>query len=221
MHSILEALLAMQRPIKDEYRARVDMPGTLRDIGYSEEMNVVLGMTTRWVASALETQYKVAVDEESVGRYAFIDNGETVTVRNDQNECLVEKASWSCDSEFALTMKLPFRHAMLHKRSTGSAFVPPFGAIPPRYVHVYPGLGQVLTRFKPGMAQFTRYLPGFLQVFVICGVCIDGLDKAAVLMINYRSSQHRSLPSSLKSSLWTAGRAGEIQTSSASLWQDL
>ncbi|KAE9050615.1 hypothetical protein PR001_g2233 [Phytophthora rubi] len=106
----------MQRRIEDEYRARIDMPGTLRDIRYSEEMNVVLGMTTGWVASALETQYKVAVDEESVERYAFIDNGETVTVRNDQNEYLVEEASRTCDCEFSLTMKLPCRHAMLYKR---------------------------------------------------------------------------------------------------------
>jgi hypothetical protein len=136
MHNTLEALLAMQHRIEDEYRARVETPGTLRDTSYSEEMSIVLGMTTRWVASALETQYNVAVAEESIRHYTFTDNGATVTVRKDQQEYLVEKASWTCDCEFALTMKLPCRHAMLYKKSIGSYFAIPFAAISPRYVQV-------------------------------------------------------------------------------------
>ncbi|GMF59463.1 unnamed protein product [Phytophthora fragariaefolia] len=96
-------------------------------------MNVVLGLTTRWVASALETQYKVVVADESIGRYTFADNGATMTVRKDQEEYLVVKATWACDCEFASTMKLSCRHAMLYKKSIGSSFMNPFAAIQPRW----------------------------------------------------------------------------------------
>ncbi|GMF20207.1 unnamed protein product [Phytophthora fragariaefolia] len=74
----------MQARSEGEYRDRFEMPRMLRDVGYSEEMDDILGMTTRWVASALETQYKVAVANESIGRFTFTDNGATVTVRKDQ-----------------------------------------------------------------------------------------------------------------------------------------
>ncbi|ETI46180.1 hypothetical protein PPTG_12340 [Phytophthora nicotianae INRA-310] len=71
MHSSLEVLLAIQRRMEEEYRAHVEMPGTLRDTSYSEEMNIVLGMTTRWVASAIEGENKVAVAKEYQDRYTL------------------------------------------------------------------------------------------------------------------------------------------------------
>lgn len=84
MNSSLKALLSYQWRKEEEYYAKVEMPGTLRDTTYTEEMNVVLGMTTRWVAAAIETQYDVAVHQDVVSSYAIVDNGDTVTLRREE-----------------------------------------------------------------------------------------------------------------------------------------
>ncbi|KAG6949257.1 hypothetical protein JG688_00014696 [Phytophthora aleatoria] len=102
MQNCLEALLAMQ----EEYRAHAGMPGPLRDTSYSE-MNIVLGMTTRWVVSAIEGQYKVEMAKKSLDRYTFTDNETSVTVRSKHHEYLLQKDGWICYCEFAQTMKLP------------------------------------------------------------------------------------------------------------------
>ncbi|KUF99155.1 hypothetical protein AM588_10008345 [Phytophthora nicotianae] len=127
MNASLEALL-YQRRKKEEYYAKVEMPGTLRDFTYSEEMNIVLGMTTKWVAAAIRSQY-VAVDPVIVSSYTVVDNGPTVTLRNEDHECLLQKETFKCDCEFSQTMQLPCRHAMIWRKSRGGPFVVPFGAI--------------------------------------------------------------------------------------------
>ncbi|KAF1779240.1 Zinc finger, SWIM-type [Phytophthora cactorum] len=72
-------------------------------------MNVILGMTAGWVATAIKTQYDFAVDPAVESAY---DNGDMVTVRRVDHENLLRKESWECDCEFAKIMKLPCRHAM-------------------------------------------------------------------------------------------------------------
>ncbi|ETK81203.1 hypothetical protein L915_13284, partial [Phytophthora nicotianae] len=131
MNASLEALL-YQRRKKEEYYAKVEMPGTLRDFTYSEEMNIVLGMTTKWVAAAIRSQY-VAVDPVIVSSYTVVDNGPTVTLRNEDHECLLQKDTFKCDCEFSQTMQLPCRHAMIWRKSRGGPFVVPFGAIGSRW----------------------------------------------------------------------------------------
>ncbi|ETI57453.1 hypothetical protein F443_00271 [Phytophthora nicotianae P1569] len=110
------------------------MPRTLLDTSYSEEMNIVLGMTTRCVASAIEGEYKVAVAKEYQDRYTFEDDGVSVRVRSQFREYLLQKEGWSSDCEtLAQTMKLAYRHAMAFKKDIGSAFIIPFSAIQPRW----------------------------------------------------------------------------------------
>ncbi|ETN20604.1 hypothetical protein PPTG_03578 [Phytophthora nicotianae INRA-310] len=113
MNASLEALLFYQRRKEEEYFAKVEMPETLRDITYSEEMNIVLGMTTKWVAAAIKSQYDVAVDPEIVSSYTVVDNGPTVTLRREDHEYLLQKETFKCDCEFSQTMQLPCRHAMI------------------------------------------------------------------------------------------------------------
>ncbi|GMF18335.1 unnamed protein product [Phytophthora fragariaefolia] len=110
------------------------MPGTLRNTTYSDEMNIVLGMTTRCMAAAIKTQYDVAVDPHIADTYSFIDNGDAVIVRRGVHEYILQKEGWGCDCEFAQTMKLPCRHAMEFKNRRGSPFVIPFAAIASRFV---------------------------------------------------------------------------------------
>ncbi|KAF1779946.1 Zinc finger, SWIM-type [Phytophthora cactorum] len=45
----------------------------------------------------------------------------------------LQKDSWMCDCEFAITMKLPCRHSMLLKKFIRSAFTMPLLAIPARW----------------------------------------------------------------------------------------
>ncbi|KAE9157828.1 hypothetical protein PF004_g32072 [Phytophthora fragariae] len=63
MRANLKVLLAYQRRKEEEYTAKVEMPGTLRDVSYCEQMNIALGTTTRWVAAGIKTQYDVAADD--------------------------------------------------------------------------------------------------------------------------------------------------------------
>lgn len=97
----------------------------------------MLGMTTRWVAAAIKTQYDIDVNPITASTYTFVDNGDVVTVRSGVHEYMLHKESWECDCEFAQTMKLPCCHAMVLKKSGGSPFVIPFAAIASRYAHVF------------------------------------------------------------------------------------
>eukprot|EP00644_Phytophthora_capsici_P019239 jgi/Phyca11/132972/e_gw1.283.2.1 len=146
MNASLDALLSYQGRKEEEYYAKVEMPGTLRDIAYSEEMNIVLGMTTKWVASAIKTQYDVAVDPEIASSYTFVDNGPTVTLRRKDHEYLLQKDTFKCDCEFSQTMQLPCRHAMVWRKTRGGPFVVPFDAIGSRY---FP----VMSMFLPGIIR--------------------------------------------------------------------
>eukprot|EP00644_Phytophthora_capsici_P004071 jgi/Phyca11/108235/e_gw1.15.235.1 len=128
----LEVLLQMQRRMEEEYRSNVEMPGTLRDSSYSEEMNIVLGITTRWVASTIEKEYKVVVADKKQELYTFENDGPTVKVRGQHREYVLQTDDWKCDCEFAQTMNLPSRHAMAYKVSLRCAFVIPYSAIQPR-----------------------------------------------------------------------------------------
>ncbi|KAF1791649.1 Zinc finger, SWIM-type [Phytophthora cactorum] len=96
-------------------------------------MNIALGTTTHWVASAMEGQYNFAVAHGSLDQYTSTDNGTSVTVRNEHHEYQLQKDSWMCDCEFAITMKLPCRHSMLLKKFIRSAFTMPLLAIPARF----------------------------------------------------------------------------------------
>ncbi|KAE8882539.1 hypothetical protein PF003_g33349 [Phytophthora fragariae] len=138
MRASLKVLLAYQRRKEEEYTAKVEMPGTLRDVSYCEQMNIALGMTTRWVAAAIKTQYDVAMDDSIADNYAFKDNGTTVTVQCDERKYTLEKEGWTCNCEFAQTMKLPCRHAMAYRKTCGNPLIIPFSSISPRYVQVSP-----------------------------------------------------------------------------------
>ncbi|KAG3066428.1 hypothetical protein PI124_g21988 [Phytophthora idaei] len=65
MRECLEATIRFQRRKEDEYSTRVIMPTTLRDITYDDEMNQILGMTSKWLAVVFEPEYKFAVDPTS------------------------------------------------------------------------------------------------------------------------------------------------------------
>ncbi|OWZ03454.1 hypothetical protein PHMEG_00024816 [Phytophthora megakarya] len=105
---------------------------TLRNTEYSEEMNIVIGMTTRWLAEAIETQYKVASNLDISAGYSFKDTGDHVIICNGNHDNQLQKDTLQYNCEFSQTMKLPCRHAMIYKRSTGSAFIVPFSFIEPR-----------------------------------------------------------------------------------------
>ncbi|KAE9033569.1 hypothetical protein PF010_g33390 [Phytophthora fragariae] len=100
MRASLKVLLAYQRRKEEEYTAKVEMPGTLRYVSYCEQMNIALGMTTRWVAAAIKTQYDVATDDSIADNYAFKDNGTTVTVQCDERKHTLEKEGWTSNCEF-------------------------------------------------------------------------------------------------------------------------
>ncbi|KAG6945494.1 hypothetical protein JG688_00016528 [Phytophthora aleatoria] len=65
MRECLEATIRFQLCKEDEYSTRVIMPTTLRDITYDDEMNQILGMTSKWLAVVFEPEYKFAVDPTS------------------------------------------------------------------------------------------------------------------------------------------------------------
>ncbi|KAF1783633.1 hypothetical protein GQ600_4226 [Phytophthora cactorum] len=57
MRAARDALLTWQCRVESEYRLKMELPDTLRDTNYPEELSIVLGMTTRWVAAALYAQF--------------------------------------------------------------------------------------------------------------------------------------------------------------------
>ncbi|EGZ18311.1 hypothetical protein PHYSODRAFT_261378 [Phytophthora sojae] len=129
----LEVLLEYQHRKEEAYQSKVGMPGTLRDASYPEELNVALGMTTRWVAAALQAQFDIAANPDVVDTYVFKDNGATITVQREKKEYLLEKEGWVCDCEFSHTMKLPCRHAIIYRKVCRSTFVTPFASILSRW----------------------------------------------------------------------------------------
>ncbi|EGZ13521.1 hypothetical protein PHYSODRAFT_410375, partial [Phytophthora sojae] len=133
MRGSLKVLLVYQRRKEKEYKAKVEMPGTLRDVSYCEQINIALGMTTRWVAAAIKTQYDF---QTTPGRTSLVlfhgDNGTTLTVQYDEHEYTLEKEGWRCNCEFAQIMTLPCRDAMAYRKTCGNPLIIPFSSISPR-----------------------------------------------------------------------------------------
>ncbi|ETO64273.1 hypothetical protein F444_18164 [Phytophthora nicotianae P1976] len=104
MRDSLVALFEYQRRLEEDYQSKVEIPGTLRDVAYTDEMNAVLGMTTRWVAEAIKSQFDVAMDSKIADSYAFRDNGAHVTVSRNGREYLLDKESWkkTCENPFVI-----------------------------------------------------------------------------------------------------------------------
>ncbi|KAG6949124.1 hypothetical protein JG687_00015067 [Phytophthora cactorum] len=90
MHSSLEALLWMQRHIEKEYRAQVEMPWKLRDASYSEEMNIVLGMATRWAVPALTSWWN---SRRTTAQKSVTDADQKMSSKMDD----VVKLKWGCE----------------------------------------------------------------------------------------------------------------------------
>ncbi|OWY91347.1 hypothetical protein PHMEG_00040108 [Phytophthora megakarya] len=90
-------------------------------------MNIVIGMTTRWVDEAIETQYKVASNLDISAGYSFKDMGDHV-ISNENHEHQLQKDTLQCNCEFSQTMKLPCHHAMVYKRSTGNGLAKLYAA---------------------------------------------------------------------------------------------
>lgn len=65
----MKYLLAYQRRKEEEYKAKVEIPGTLRDVSYCEQMSIALGMATRSVAAAIKTQYDVTTGAAIADNY--------------------------------------------------------------------------------------------------------------------------------------------------------
>ncbi|POM64694.1 hypothetical protein PHPALM_19749 [Phytophthora palmivora] len=61
-----------------EKGGKVEMPCTLRNTTYSKEMNIVLGMTTRWVAAAAKKKYDVVVNTDISYFFMFAEEGDFV-----------------------------------------------------------------------------------------------------------------------------------------------
>ncbi|KAG3184632.1 hypothetical protein PC128_g13677 [Phytophthora cactorum] len=91
MRASLKVLLDYHQHKEEQYRSNVEMPGTLRDVSYSEELKVALGMTTRWVTAAIKTQYDIATDAAVANNYTFSDKGATITIKGGEREYLLER----------------------------------------------------------------------------------------------------------------------------------
>lgn len=133
MQASLKALLDYQHHKKEEYKSKVKTTGTLRDASYPVQMNMVLGVTTGWVAAAIKTQHGVATDPAVADNYLFKDSCSTTNVQYEDHDYLLEKDDLTCDSEFSQTMKLPCRHAMVYRKTSGNSLIIPFSSITSRY----------------------------------------------------------------------------------------
>ncbi len=101
---------------------------------YDEEMASVLRFTNKWVSQQVQPEYAAAMAKHDAYHYTEDTTAKTVVVKG-KHAYAVSLNDWSCDCSFALTMRLPCRHAIawrLHKRLPGAAI--PLHRIDPRYV---------------------------------------------------------------------------------------
>jgi hypothetical protein len=100
---------------------------------FDEEMNSVLALSTHHVADEVLPQYLAAVNNFATYKFAFPEgeNGQVVEVTG-QKTHKVDLKDFSCTCEYATTMKLPCRHAMVYRKFKGGCSIIPLQRIDPR-----------------------------------------------------------------------------------------
>ena len=101
---------------------------------FDEELNSVLLCSTHFVADHIVPQYTKALEKHSIYRYEFPSGpqGQYVQVHGAKTH-EVDLTDFSCNCEFAKTMRLPCRHAMAYRKHTGGASIIPLQRIDDRY----------------------------------------------------------------------------------------
>ncbi|ETI30345.1 hypothetical protein F443_22534 [Phytophthora nicotianae P1569] len=193
MRDSLVALFEYQRRLEEDYQSKVEIPGTLRDVAYTDEMNAVLGMTTRWVAEAIKSQFDVAMDSKIADSYAFRDNGAHVTVSRNGREYLLEKESWKCDCDFSQTMQLPCRHAWCTERRVETRLSSLTEQLRPGTFRCFPGIAQVPNRWFGRSRCSLEHLTEIPESFVVKIFKAKGGDSTTATTLSepekYRRAQ--------------------------------
>jgi hypothetical protein len=122
------------------------------NMNFDEEMNCVLLFTTHFVADQVLPEYARALAKWNGYHYTYPNGpgGQTVEVKGTTKTHSVDLTDFSCDCEFAMTMRLPCRHAMAYRKHKGGSSIVPLQRIDERYdpcsVYVRP-------RFVHGLSQ--------------------------------------------------------------------
>jgi hypothetical protein len=131
---------------KREFSKRI---GRDYNANFDEEMNRVLLFTTHFVASQVLPEYSRALAKWHDYSYVYPNgpDGQCVNVTGRTKTHSVDLTDFSCTCEFALSMRLPCRHAMAFRKHKGGSSVIPLQRIDDRYVACCVHVSYMVTMF--------------------------------------------------------------------------
>lgn len=116
MTECVAAIVASERRSENESQFEKHRIGRYVNTNYDEEMNNVLLCTTHFVDDHVAREYKIALEKFSV--YKIERNDDLAIVSGKYVTHTVNTITWACDCTFAMSMKLPCRHAMVVRKAT-------------------------------------------------------------------------------------------------------
>jgi len=149
MAMCVKAILAYDRRVQNEQQYRVSRIGQFVNSNYDDEMSNVLRFTTHFVADHISHQYARALDKAET--YQFVQTAEAhevVKVRGRRSDC-----------EFAISMRLPCRHAIAYRTvNRGNGPVIPWTRIDERYIWASNCTVQDFNRIFTGLIMYSFLL---------------------------------------------------------------
>jgi hypothetical protein len=135
MAQCIKSLVETSTRTENEYKYHKDRLGRNVNAGYDEEMSNVLRLTTHFLAGQIESQYSSGLENANSYVFEERDGSDVVIVRGHSRTSIISKLDWSCDCDFAASMKLPCRHVIaFRKHANVPGPVIPWSRIDERYV---------------------------------------------------------------------------------------
>jgi hypothetical protein len=160
MAMCVKAILAYDRRVQNEQQYRVSRIGQFVNSNYDDEMSNVLRFTTHFVADHISHQYARALDKAETYHFVQTAKGhEVVNVRGRSSEHTLSLTDWRCDCEFAISMRLPCRHAIAYRTvNRGNGPVIPWTRIDERYIWASNCTVQDFNRIFTGLIMYSFLL---------------------------------------------------------------
>jgi hypothetical protein len=107
----------------------------------------VLRFTTHFVADNVAKEYDAGRNKADA--YSYIEAGDVIKVQGSKHTRDMNRHTWACTCEFALSMLLPWRHAIAPRVHLKVKPLIPLERVGLRYVntlvHILPALSESLT----------------------------------------------------------------------------
>ncbi|KAE9268841.1 hypothetical protein PR003_g31313, partial [Phytophthora rubi] len=120
-----------------EYRYKIARIGRRTHAGFDEELSNVLRATTHFTAEQIQPEYAAGLAKYAKYMFEQTTDESIILVHGERHTRRLHVEDWLCDCSFAVSMRLPCRHAIAYRKHLNvQGGVIPWKSIDERWMNV-------------------------------------------------------------------------------------